>query len=153
MSIESVMPSNHLTLCHPLLLLHSIFPNIRVFSNESAFCIRWPKCWSFSFNISPPDQHPGLISFRMGKSYLYLCDSQVSLRDARVCSWTVGSPTGFEDNCRLSQDGCLPPALLDSILSLTLSFTRSPQIEIITWLAQTEVQNKTKEFCPIYFEP
>ena len=65
MSIESVMPSNHLILCHPLLLLPSIFPSIRVFSNESALHIRWPKCWSFSFNISPSNEHPGLISFRM----------------------------------------------------------------------------------------
>ena len=60
-SIESVMPSNHLILCHPLLLLPSIFPSIRVFSNESALCIRWPKYWSFSFNISPSNEHPGLI--------------------------------------------------------------------------------------------
>ena len=65
MSIESVMPSNHLILCHPLFLLPSIFPSIRVFSNESALRIRWPKYWSFSFNISPSNEHPGLISFRM----------------------------------------------------------------------------------------
>ena len=65
MSIVSVMPSNHLTLCHPLLLLPSIFPSITVFSNESALRIRWPKYWSFSFNISPSNEHPGLISFRM----------------------------------------------------------------------------------------
>ena len=65
MSIASVMPSNYLILCYPLLLLPSIFPSIRVFSNESALCIRWPKYWSFSFNISPSDEHPGLISFRM----------------------------------------------------------------------------------------
>ena len=65
MSIVSVMPSNHLVLCHPLLLLPSIFPSIRVFSNESAVRIRWPKYWSFSFNISPSNEHPGLISFRM----------------------------------------------------------------------------------------
>ena len=66
MSIESVMPSNHLILCHPLLPLPSIFPSIRVFSNESVpMNIRWPKYWSFSFNISPSDEHPGLISFRM----------------------------------------------------------------------------------------
>ena len=65
MSTESVMPSNHLILCHPLLLLPSIFPSIRVFSNESALRIRWPKYWSFSFNISPSNEHPGLISFRM----------------------------------------------------------------------------------------
>ena len=65
MSIESVMPSNHLILCHPLLLLPSIFPSIRVFSNESALHIRWPKYWSFSFSISPSNEHPTLISFRM----------------------------------------------------------------------------------------
>ena len=59
------MPSNHLILCCPLLLLPSIFPNIRVFSNESALCIRWPKYWSFSFSISPSNEDPGLISFRM----------------------------------------------------------------------------------------
>ena len=65
MSIKSVMPSNHLILCRPLLLLPSIFPSIRVFSNESALHIRWPKYWSFSFNISSSNEHPGLISFRM----------------------------------------------------------------------------------------
>ena len=64
LSIKSVMPSNHLILCHPL-LLPSIFPSIRVFSNESALRISWPKYWSFSFNISPSNEHPGLISFRM----------------------------------------------------------------------------------------
>ena len=64
-SIESVMPSNHLILCRPLFLLPSIFPSIRVFSNESALRIRWPKYWSFSFNISPSNEHPGLISYRM----------------------------------------------------------------------------------------
>ena len=65
MSIESVMPSNHLILCRPLLLLPSIFPSIRVFSNESALCIRWPLYWSFSFSISPSNEHSGLTSFRM----------------------------------------------------------------------------------------
>ena len=64
-SIESVMPSSHLILCRPLLLLLTIFPSIRVFSNESALRMRWPKYWSFSFNISPSNEHPGLISFRM----------------------------------------------------------------------------------------
>ena len=64
MSIESVMPSNHFILCHPLLLLPSIFPSIRVFSNESAPHIRWPKYWSFSFNISPSSEYPGLISLQ-----------------------------------------------------------------------------------------
>ena len=65
MSIESVMPSSHLILCHPLLLLPSIFPSMRVFSNESALRIRWPKYWSLSFNISPSKEHPGWVSFRM----------------------------------------------------------------------------------------
>ena len=65
MSTESVMPSNHLILCHPLLLLPSIFPSIRVFSDESALHIRWPKYWSFSLNICPSNEYPGLISFRM----------------------------------------------------------------------------------------
>ena len=64
MSIESVMPSNHL-ICHPLLLLHSIFHTIRVFSNDTTLHIRWPKYWSFSFNISPSNEHPGVVSFRM----------------------------------------------------------------------------------------
>ena len=64
MSVESVMPSNHLVLCHPL-LLSSIFPSIRVFSNESALCIRWPKYWSFSFSISPSNEYSGQISFKI----------------------------------------------------------------------------------------
>ena len=64
-SIESVMPSNHLILCHPLLLLPSTFPSIRVFSNDSALCIRWPKYWSFSFSISPSNEYSELISFKM----------------------------------------------------------------------------------------
>ena len=71
MSIESVMPSNHLILCLPLLLLPSIFPSIRVFSNESTLRIRCPKYWSFSFNISPSNEHPGLMSFRMDRLALH----------------------------------------------------------------------------------
>ena len=70
MSIELVMPSNYLILCHPLLVLPSIFPSIRVFSNESVLCIRWPKYWSFSINISPSNEYSGLISFRMDWSDL-----------------------------------------------------------------------------------
>ena len=65
MSIESMMPSNHLIFCRPILLLPSIFPSIRVFSNESGFLIRWPQYWTFSLNINPSNQHPGLIYFRM----------------------------------------------------------------------------------------
>ena len=78
MSIELVMPSNHLILCHPLLLLPSIFLSIRVFSNESALCIRWPKCWRFSFNISPSNEHSGLITFR--KDWLDLLAVQGTLK-------------------------------------------------------------------------
>ena len=78
MSFESVMPSNHLILWHPLLLLPSIFPRIRVFSNESALPIRWPKYWSFSFNISPSNEHLGLISFRM--DWLDLLAVQATLK-------------------------------------------------------------------------
>ena len=65
MSIKSVMPSNHVIFCHPLFLLPSIFPSIRVFSNESALWMRWPKIWNFSFNVSPSNEHPGLSSLRM----------------------------------------------------------------------------------------
>ena len=90
MSIESVMPSNHLILCRPLLLLPSIFPNIRIFSNESALCIRWPKYWSFSFNISPSSEHPRLIPFRMG-----LVGSPCSPRDSQEFSNTTVQKNQF----------------------------------------------------------
>ena len=78
MSIESMMPSNHLILCRPLLLLPSIFPSIRVFSNESALRIRWPKYWSFSFSINPSSKYSGLISFRI--DWLDLLDVQGTLK-------------------------------------------------------------------------
>ena len=78
MSVESVMSPNHLILCRPLLLLPSIFPSIRVFSSESALHIRWPKYWSFSFNISPSNEYSGLISFRM--DWLYLVAVQETLK-------------------------------------------------------------------------
>ena len=78
MSIEPVMPSNHLILCHPLLFLPWIFPNIRVFSSESVLCIRWPKYWSFSFSNSPSNEYSGLISFRM--NWLDLLAVQVTLK-------------------------------------------------------------------------
>ena len=83
MSIESVMPSNHLILCRPLLPSPSIFPSIRVFSNESALCMRWLKYWSFSFNISPSNEHSGMISFRMD------CGSPCSPRDSQESSLTT----------------------------------------------------------------
>ena len=84
MSIESGMPSNHLILCHPLLLSPSIFPRIRVFSNKSALCIRWPKYWSFSFNISPSNEHSGLISFRI--DWLDLLAVQGTLKSSQFKS-------------------------------------------------------------------
>ena len=83
MSIESVMPSNHLTLCHPLLLLPSIFPSIRVFSNGSVLLIRWPKYWSFSFSFSPSNEYSGLISFRM--DWLDLLAVQGTLKSLLRC--------------------------------------------------------------------
>ena len=84
MSIGSVMPSNHLILCHPLLLLPSVFPSIRVFSNESVICIRWPKYWSFSFSISPSNEYSGLMSFRID-----WFDSLLSKGFSRVFSRTT----------------------------------------------------------------
>ena len=82
MSIESLMPSNHFILCHPLLLPPSIFPSIRVFSNESVLCIRWPKYWSFSFSISPFNEYSGLISFRMDWLY-FLAVQETQLWEGR----------------------------------------------------------------------
>ena len=84
MSIELVMPSNHLILFCPLLLPPSIFPSTRVFSNESALRIRWPKYWSFSFNISPSNEHPGLISFRMGWLDLLAVQSYYSINIFKI---------------------------------------------------------------------
>ena len=105
MSIESVMPSNHLIFCRPLLLPLSIFPSIRVFSDESALRIRWPKCWSFSFNISPSNEHSGLISFRM--------------------DW-IGSPCSPRDSQESS-----PTPQFKSINSSAFSFLHSPTLTSI----------------------
>ena len=121
-SIESVMPSKHLILCHPLLLLPSIFPNIRVFSNESTLCIRWPKYWSFSFNISPSYEHPGLISFRMDclnllvvqgtlKSLLQrLCVHVLFAKRKSLCVWskTWAEPLGSWAGRDLHRSHCGP---------------------------------------------
>ena len=109
MSIESVISSNHLVLCHPLLLPPSIFPSIRIFSNESALCIRWPKYWSFSFNISPSNEHSGLISFRM--------------------DW-LGSPCSPRDSQESS-----PMPQFKRINSWVLSFLYRPT-HIHTWLLE-----------------
>ena len=108
MSIESVMPSNHVILCRPLLLLPSIFPNIRVFSTESALHMRWPKYWSFSFSISPSNEHPGLISFRMDwldlladqgtlKSLLQHCSSKASILQCSAFFIERNSITSIHD--------------------------------------------------------
>ena len=85
MSIESVMPSNHLILCHPLLLLPSAFPSIRVFSNESVLHTRWPNNWSFSFNISPSNEYSGLISFKM--DWLDLCAVQGTFESSTIAQF------------------------------------------------------------------
>ena len=106
MSIESVMPSNYLILCHPLLLLPSIFPSIRVSSNESVLRIRWPKYWSFSFSISPSNEYSGLIDW--------------------LTDWLTGSPCSPKDSQESS-----PTSQLKSINSLALSFHHSPTLTSI----------------------
>ena len=104
MSIESVMPSNHLILCRPLLLLLSILPSIRVFPNESALRIRWPKHWSFSFSISPSSEHPGLISFR--RDWLGLLAVLFSnQRPGHFLSWACGK--GASPSALCSGQGCV----------------------------------------------
>ena len=105
MSIELVMPSNHLILCHPLLLLPSVFPSIRVFSNESVLCMRWSKYWSFSFSTSPSNEYSGLISFRM--DWLDLFAVQRTLKSL------------------------LPTTQFKSINSSALSFLHSPTLTSI----------------------
>ena len=120
-SIESMMPSNHFIFCHPLLLPPSIFPSIRVFSNESVLCIRWPKYWSFSINISPSNEPPGLISFRTSP-----------------CSW------------RDSQESSLTPQL-KSINSLVLSFLHCPTLTSIHdhWKNHSLVWHRPKKHRPL----
>ena len=116
MSIESVMPSNHLILCRPLLLLTSIFLSIRVFSNESALHIRWPKYWSFSFNISPSNEHPGLISFRM--DWLDLLAVQGTLKSLLQCHSLEASIQEFRHVAFLVSAGLPPTPAVSSGLAL-----------------------------------
>ena len=104
MSTESVMPSNHLILCHPLLLLPSIFPSIRVFSNELVLCIRWPKYWSFSFTISPSNEYSGLISFRIvtssqfeGKSFSYYTTTLILPLHAPLTAQLLRNPPAMQE--------------------------------------------------------
>ena len=96
MSIESVMPSNHLILCHPLLLLPLIFPRIRIFYNQSVLRIRWPKYWSFSFSISPSNEYPGPISFRMDWFYLLVVQGTLkSLLQHHSSKASIIQPSAF----------------------------------------------------------
>ena len=130
MSTEPVMPSNHLILCRPLLLLPSIFPSIRVFSNESALCITWPNYWSFSFNSSPSNENSGLISFRMNwldlpavqgtlKSLLQHHSSKASILQATHSSTLARKIPWTEEPGRLQSMG-LPRVGHDQPTSLSL---------------------------------
>jgi len=118
MSIESVMPSNYLILCHPLLLLPSIFPSIRVFSNESAHHNRWPKYWSFSFSISPSNTYSGLISFRIWSGLIQIL-KEIWLTSFRI--WLVWSPRSQRDSQESS-----PTPQFKSINSLALTLLYDP---------------------------
>ena len=102
MSVESVMPFNYLILCHPLLLLPSIFPRIKVFSSDSAFCIRWPNYWSFSFSISPSSAYSGLFSFRM--DWFYLLAVQGTLKSLLQYH---SSKTSARDRTYVSRISCI----------------------------------------------
>ena len=104
-SIELVMPSSHLILCHPLLLLPPISPSIRVFSNESTLCVRWLKFWSFSFSISPSNEHPGLISFRMDWVDLLAVQGTLkSLLQHHSSKAEVGGGIGIGNTCKSMAD-------------------------------------------------
>ena len=175
MSIELVMPSNHLILCYPLLLLPSIFPSIRVFSNQSAFHIRWSKYWSFSFNISPSNEHPGLISFRMDwldllavqgtlKSLLQHHSSKASvLWHSAFFTVQLSHPYMTGKTIALTRRTFVGKvmSLLFNILSrLVITFLPRSKCLLISWLQTPSVvileppQNKVSHYfhCfPIYF--
>ena len=164
------MPSNHLNLCYPLLLLPSIFPSIRVFSNESALCIRWPKYWSFSFNISPSNEHPGLISFRMDwldlhavqgtlKSFLQHHSSKASII---LCSaffivqlshpyMTTGKTIALT---RRTFVGKVMSLLLNILSRLVITFLSRSKCLLISWLQSPSAvileppQNKVCHYSP-----
>ena len=149
MSIESVMPSNHLILCCPLLLLPSIFPSIRVFSSESAVRIRWPKYWSFSFSISPSNEHPGLISFRMDwldplavQGTLSLLQHHSSKASILLCSaffivqlshlyMTTGKTIALT---RQTFVGKVKPLLFKILSRLVITFLQRSKLLFISWL-------------------
>ena len=151
MSIESVVPSNHLIPCCPLLLLPSIFPSIRLFSNESVFHIRWPKYWSFSFSISPSNEYSGLISFRMdwldllavqgilnAQSYPTLCNamdysppnsSLYEILQARILEWFACPPPGDLPNPGIKPASLTPPVSASISVSLGPSGKPSAMIQ------------------------
>ena len=150
MSIESVMPSNHLILCRPLLLPPSIFPRIRVSSNESALPIRWPKYWSFSFSISPSNEHPGLISFRMdwldllavqgtlksflqhhsSKASIFLCSAFFTVQLSHPYM-TTGKTIAFFRQTFVGKVICL---LFNMLSRLVITFLPRSKCLLISWL-------------------
>ena len=157
MSIESVMPSNQLILCHPLLLLPSIFPGIRVFTNESVLPIRWPKYWSFSFNISPCYEHAGLISFRVDllnllavqgtlKSLLQHHSSGASiLRHSAFFTVQLSNPymTTGKTRALTRQNfvGKVMSLLFNILSSLVMAFLPGSMCRLISWLQSPSAVN------------
>ena len=149
MSIESVMPSNHLILCRPLLLLPSIFPSIRVFSNESVLHIRWPKYWCFSFNISPSNEHSGPIMFRM--DWLDLLEVQGTLQESfptpqfkSISSSVLSFIVQHSYPCRITGKtipltrqifvGKVTSVLFNMLSRLVITFLKSSKHHFISWL-------------------
>ena len=170
MSIESVVPSNHLILCHPLLCQSSIFPSIRVFSNESLLCIRWPKYWSFSFNISPSSEHPGLISFQMDwfdllvvqgtlKSLLQHHNSTASiLRRSAFLIDQLSHPymTTGKTLTRWTFVGKVMSLLFNMLSRLVITFLPRSKRLLISWLQSSSVvilklQNESHPLFPHLF--
>jgi len=175
MSIELVMPSNHLILCHPLLLPPSIFPSIRVFSNETVLCIRWPKYWSFSFSISPSNEYSGLISLRMDwldflavqgtlKSLLQHHSSKASILQRSVFFivqlshpyMTTGKTIALT---RWTFVGKVMPLLFNMLSRLVIPFLLRSKHLLISWLQSPSaviLESKKNEVChcfhcfPIY---
>ena len=150
MSIKSVMPSSHLILCHPLLILLPILPSIRVFSNESTLHTRWPKYWSFSFNISPSNEHPGLISFRMDwldilavqgnlKSLLQYDSSEASILQCSAF-FTIQLPHPYMTAgksialTRWTFVGSIMSLLYNMLSSLVITFLPRSKHLLISWL-------------------
>ena len=129
------MPSNHLILCHSLLPLSSIFPSIRVFSNESALHISWPKYWSFSFSISPSNEHPGLISFRM--DWLDLLAVQGTLKSLLRSSKTIALT-------RWTFVGKVISLLFNVLSRLVITFLPRSKCLLISWLQSPSARNKKK---------